>query len=185
MGRAGSSRSTGYIGYSRSSPGSFHDVRVDSQLATGTLVPDVVQSQTLQDFTRWKSLGVLQPYKPAGFSKVYPGFKDPDGAWAAIAVYAFSYVYDESLGSAATATPSPWSPRITQGAHVISGVAAIPLLLAKLWSVYPHLFIRPPLRPPGLYDRDYVRGFVVALFAIWAGVLVGEVSRRRRPTGHL
>ncbi|SMD14369.1 molybdopterin-dependent oxidoreductase [Kibdelosporangium aridum] len=33
--------------------------------------------------------------------------------------------------------------RITQGLHVISGVAAIPLLLAKLWSVYPKLFERP------------------------------------------
>src|SRR5436305_88655 len=30
----------------------YHDVRVDNQLATGTLVPDVVQLQTLQDFTR-------------------------------------------------------------------------------------------------------------------------------------
>jgi DMSO/TMAO reductase YedYZ molybdopterin-dependent catalytic subunit len=38
--------------------------------------------------------------------------------------------------------------RITQGTHVISGIAAIPLLLAKLWSVYPRLFARPPLRPP-------------------------------------
>ncbi|SCF17547.1 sulfoxide reductase catalytic subunit YedY [Micromonospora coriariae] len=36
--------------------------------------------------------------------------------------------------------------RITQGVHVLSGVAAIPLLLAKLWSVYPRLFARPPLR---------------------------------------
>ena len=33
--------------------------------------------------------------------------------------------------------------RITQGVHVLSGVAAIPLLLAKLWSVYPKLFARP------------------------------------------
>jgi DMSO/TMAO reductase YedYZ molybdopterin-dependent catalytic subunit len=33
--------------------------------------------------------------------------------------------------------------RITQGVHVISGIAAIPLLLAKLWSVYPKLFERP------------------------------------------
>ncbi|MCP3801510.1 molybdopterin-dependent oxidoreductase [Allokutzneria sp. A3M-2-11 16] len=32
--------------------------------------------------------------------------------------------------------------RITQGVHVISGIAAIPLLLAKLWSVYPKLFGR-------------------------------------------
>lgn len=36
--------------------------------------------------------------------------------------------------------------RITQGLHVISGVAAIPLLLAKLWSVFPKLFARPAVR---------------------------------------
>ena len=41
-----------------------------------------------------------------------------------------------------------WLYRVTQGAHVLAGIAAIPLLLAKLWSVYPRLFIRPPLRPP-------------------------------------
>ncbi|MEU7586785.1 molybdopterin-dependent oxidoreductase [Micromonospora sp. NPDC049230] len=38
--------------------------------------------------------------------------------------------------------------RVTQGVHVLAGVAAIPLLLAKLWSVYPRLFVRPPLRRP-------------------------------------
>jgi ABC-type Fe3+ transport system substrate-binding protein len=83
----------------------FHDARIDNQLATDTLVPDVVQLQTLQDFTRWKSLGVLAPYKPAGFSKLYHDFRDPDGAWVAIAVYAFSYMYDASLGAAGPATP--------------------------------------------------------------------------------
>lgn len=36
--------------------------------------------------------------------------------------------------------------RITQGIHVLSGIAAIPLLLAKLWSVYPKLFARPLVR---------------------------------------
>lgn len=36
--------------------------------------------------------------------------------------------------------------RITQGVHVVAGVAAIPLLLAKLWSVYPKLFSRPVVR---------------------------------------
>ncbi|HVW43889.1 MAG TPA: molybdopterin-dependent oxidoreductase [Amycolatopsis sp.] len=39
-----------------------------------------------------------------------------------------------------------WLYRVTQGAHVISGIAAIPLLLAKLWSVYPKLFGRPLVR---------------------------------------
>jgi hypothetical protein len=36
--------------------------------------------------------------------------------------------------------------RITQGIHVTSGVAAIPLLLAKLWSVYPKFFAKPAVR---------------------------------------
>lgn len=36
--------------------------------------------------------------------------------------------------------------RVTQGIHLISGIAAIPLLLAKLWTVYPKLFGRPLVR---------------------------------------
>ena len=46
--------------------------------------------------------------------------------------------------------PEPASPRqlyrFTQGLHVATGVACIPLLLVKLWSVYPNLFRWPPLR---------------------------------------
>ncbi|MFE1173038.1 ABC transporter substrate-binding protein [Streptomyces sp. NPDC058773] len=72
----------------------FHDVRVDNQLATDTLVPDVVHFQTLHDFPRWKQEGKLLPYKPAGFDKVHDIFKDSDGAWTAVAAYAFSYLYD-------------------------------------------------------------------------------------------
>lgn len=34
--------------------------------------------------------------------------------------------------------------RITQGVHVTSGYAAIPLLLAKLWVVHPRLLVWPP-----------------------------------------
>jgi hypothetical protein len=37
-----------------------------------------------------------------------------------------------------------WGYRITQGVHVLSGIAAIPLLLVKLWSVYPKLFAAIP-----------------------------------------
>lgn len=35
---------------------------------------------------------------------------------------------------------------LTQGLHVACGIAAIPILLAKLWSVMPKLFEWPPLR---------------------------------------
>src|SRR4051794_24426872 len=36
--------------------------------------------------------------------------------------------------------------RITQGVHVATGLASIPLLFAKLWSVYPRLFQWPPVK---------------------------------------
>jgi len=36
--------------------------------------------------------------------------------------------------------------RITQGLHVVTGVASIPLLLGKLWTVYPHFWGRPAVR---------------------------------------
>ncbi|MDT3399559.1 ABC transporter substrate-binding protein [Streptomyces sp. B1866] len=84
----------------------YHDVRVDNQLATGTLVPDVVQLQTLQDFTRWAQQGHLLRYKPAGFSKVHGRFRDPHGAWVAIAVIGFSFLYAVSaVGSDAPTSP--------------------------------------------------------------------------------
>ena len=38
--------------------------------------------------------------------------------------------------------------RVTQGVHVLSGIACVPLLLAKLWSAYPRLFHRPPGASP-------------------------------------
>jgi DMSO/TMAO reductase YedYZ molybdopterin-dependent catalytic subunit len=36
-----------------------------------------------------------------------------------------------------------WLYRLTQGLHVASGTAAVPLLVVKLWSVWPKLFERP------------------------------------------
>ena len=49
-------------------------------------------------------------------------------------------------------TPFPrpaWLYRVTQGVHIATGIAAIPLLLAKLWAVYPKLFAWPPFRSVG------------------------------------
>jgi DMSO/TMAO reductase YedYZ molybdopterin-dependent catalytic subunit len=43
-------------------------------------------------------------------------------------------------------TDPPWLYSLTQSLHVLAGFAAIPLLLAKLWSVIPRLFERPPVR---------------------------------------
>lgn len=41
-------------------------------------------------------------------------------------------------------TSPSWGYRVTQGLHIVTGTASVPLLLVKLWSVFPRLFIRPP-----------------------------------------
>jgi Oxidoreductase molybdopterin binding domain len=38
--------------------------------------------------------------------------------------------------------------RVTQGVHVLTGMAAVPLLLAKMWVAYPRLWTWPPVRDP-------------------------------------
>lgn len=43
------------------------------------------------------------------------------------------------------ASPS-WLYRATQSTHVITGLACLPLLLAKLWTVYPLFWEWPPVR---------------------------------------
>ncbi|MFC9436068.1 molybdopterin-dependent oxidoreductase [Nocardia sp. NPDC057030] len=62
-----------------------------------------------------------------------------------------------------------WLYRLTQGLHVISGVAAIPLLLVKLWAVYPKLFQRPVIGSP---LRMLERGSI----ALLVGAIVFELS---------
>ena len=69
--------------------------------------------------------------------------------------------YDPALGGSNEQTPgrgalgfylftwptSPtWLYRVNQGLHVVGGIALIPVVLAKLWSVAPKLFEWPPVR---------------------------------------
>lgn len=55
------------------------------------------------------------------------------------------YQYEPWLWLPEPASPV-WTYRLTQGTHVITGIAIIPLLLIKLWSVYPKLFSWPPVK---------------------------------------
>ncbi len=65
----------------------------------------------------------------------------------------FAVAFLTGLISHVAQSPSPWFPlptrpswgyRVTQGLHVATGTAAIPLLLVKLWTVFPKLFARIP-----------------------------------------
>jgi DMSO/TMAO reductase YedYZ molybdopterin-dependent catalytic subunit len=66
-----------------------------------------------------------------------------------------------------------WLYAATQGLHVVTGVAAIPLLLAKLWTVIPKLFENPPLRSPAHALERLSLVFLVggALFTFASGVI--------------
>jgi hypothetical protein len=55
--------------------------------------------------------------------------------------------------------------RFTQGLHVAAGTAAIPLLLVKLWSVFPKLFARPPRRLRELALEGLERASIAVLVA--------------------
>ena len=58
--------------------------------------------------------------------------------------------------------PEPvWAYRLNQGLHVAVGFATLPLVLAKLYTVYPQFFVRPP-----------VTGWLHALERVSVGVLV-------------
>jgi DMSO/TMAO reductase YedYZ molybdopterin-dependent catalytic subunit len=59
-------------------------------------------------------------------------------------------------------TAPSWLYALTQGLHVNLGLAAIPVLLAKLWSVMPLLFRRPPVRTPAQAVERAAVGLLVA-----------------------
>ncbi len=56
--------------------------------------------------------------------------------------------HDGLLGLVAFGWPThpAWLYRLTQGVHVVGGLALVPVLLAKLWSVIPKLFAWPLAR---------------------------------------
>ncbi len=74
-------------------------------------------------------------------------------------------------------TEPSWGYRVTQGLHVTAGTAAVPLLLVKLWSVYPRLFQMVPRRPPGtvlvhVLERGSIGVLVAsALFQLVTGLM--------------
>jgi DMSO/TMAO reductase YedYZ molybdopterin-dependent catalytic subunit len=62
-------------------------------------------------------------------------------------------------------TDPSWLYRVNQGVHVTLGVALVPVVLAKLWSVLPRLFSWPAVRSPAhLLER-------ISLIMVVGGVL--------------
>lgn len=62
-----------------------------------------------------------------------------------------------------------WIYQLSQGIHVTAGIAAIPLLLAKLWSVYPALLSWPPV-------KSVLHGLERASIALFVGSSLVQVT---------
>lgn len=73
--------------------------------------------------------------------------------------------------------------RWTQGVHVATGIACVPLLLAKLFAVYPRLFAWPPARSLGhALERSSLLLLVGgSLFELTSGLL--NISQSYRAMG--
>jgi ABC-type Fe3+ transport system substrate-binding protein len=89
-----------YPGVTVSVTGGFSNVldkKIDAQLTSNKLELDIAVFQTLQDFARWKQQGALLEFKPQGFDKIDPSFKDPSGAYVAVQINAHTYAYNPNL----------------------------------------------------------------------------------------
>jgi ABC-type Fe3+ transport system substrate-binding protein len=67
----------------------IHDVKIYEELLNGDLTPDVTMLQTSNDFEDWKKIGVLESFKPQGFSHIRDEFKDSEGDFSAFRMFAF------------------------------------------------------------------------------------------------
>lgn len=97
------------------------------------------------------------------------------GRWLGIA---FTVCFLTGLFSHLLQDPPAWMPFLTrpvwlyvatQGIHVTTGIASIPLLAAKLWSVFPELLRWPPL-------KSVMHGMERASIALFVAASLVEVT---------
>ena len=77
-----------------------------------------------------------------------------------------------NLGFLSMPASPGWLYRVTQGVHVASGIAAIPLLLVKLWTVFPKLFAWPPFENKAqIIERVSILPLVAgSIFQLFSGL---------------
>lgn len=136
---------------------------------------------------RWGASAAVQDQRPGGpFRKgAFTSAKRSERVTSVLGIalgVTFSVCLLTGLVSHFLQQPAAWLPwpsriaglyRVTQGLHVVCGVASIPLLAAKLWAVYPRLFQWPPLRSlPHLIERVSVVPLVAgSIFLLATGIV--------------
>jgi hypothetical protein len=85
----------------------------------------------------------------------------------------YSHFLQEPLPWMVFATRPAWLYQLSQGIHITAGIACFPLILGKLYTVFPELFQSPPIRGfAHLLERASIAVFVAAsLVQISTGLL--------------
>lgn len=102
------------------------------------------------------------------------------GRWlgTAVAVCFLTGLYSHFLQDTPGWLPVPSRPanlyRVTQGLHVLSGSVAVPLLLAKLWTVYPKLFAK--LNPKAVGQTIERLSILVLVSSLALELFIGFVN---------
>ncbi|WP_427016081.1 molybdopterin-dependent oxidoreductase [Pseudarthrobacter sp. P1] len=81
----------------------------------------------------------------------------------------FSHLLQDPPGWMIFLTRPVWLYVATQGIHITTGIASVPLLLAKMWSVFPELLRWPPL-------KSVVHGLERASIALFVAASLVEVT---------
>lgn len=127
----------------------------------------------------------IGPYRAEAFES--PLHATRTAAWLGLALgVTFTVCFATGLLSHLIQHPPSWFSwparpanlyGVTQGVHVTTGIASIPLLLAKLWTVYPRFWTWPPLRSVAhLVERVSLLPLVGgSLFLLFTGV--GSIAR--------
>lgn len=84
-----------------------------------------------------------------------------------------SHLHQHPVGWLPLSPDPAWGYRLSQGLHVATGLACVPMALVKLYAVYPRLLEWPPVRSlPHALERLSVAALVSAmLFELTTGVL--------------
>ena len=85
----------------------------------------------------------------------------------------YSHFLQEPAAWMSFPTQPVWLYQLTQGIHITAGIACIPLLLGKLYAVFPQLFQSPPIKHPiDVLERASIALFVAAsILQIVTGLL--------------
>ena len=72
-------------------------------------------------------------------------------------------------------TGPSWLYALNQGTHTIVGIMVVPLIFAKLWSVFPKLFAWPPIRSPAqALERVSILLLVGSAGFMWATGMLNQ-----------